>query len=258
MLTAILNGKSRRIPHDVRPGDSWRDVFRVSEDLLTAAVLTRLCYLDGSLFWQILQRSVAPSLLPIRTVAQLREFRFWPRWGEAREKLKQDVVADALLRFKIGDPAQQATLIIEAKLRDVQRADQWALEWIAYNREQDTVGSGELEEVYLVALGGLNGRRAERVQKLTDEANRIIASKNEPRRLVAVGADWADLATTIYEVTRQVDQPNQRILRDITEALALAGYRYALPLAGLPKESAYLRPREHSMQVLADWGASLS
>jgi hypothetical protein len=47
-------------------------------------------------------------------------------------------------------------------------------------------------------------------------------------------------------------------LRDITEALALAGYRYALPLAGLPKESAYLRPREHSMQVLADWGASLS
>jgi hypothetical protein len=131
MRSAILNGKGRTVPDYVHAGESWRNVFRFSEDLLTATILERLCYLESELFWQILQLSFAPDLLPVRSVAVLKEFILWPRWTAAAEKLGKTVQPEALLRFNVGDPASQITLILEAKLGGSQSPEQWAQEWIA-------------------------------------------------------------------------------------------------------------------------------
>jgi hypothetical protein len=211
----------------------------------TLTVLERLCYLEGRIFWQVLQRSLMPDVLPIRTVAELEEFTLWPRWNSAMEQLGQGVEPDALLRFKVGDPTNEITLIVEAKLGDMQNADQWAREWTAYRSESkcdQPDAEGEFKDVYFVALGGLDDRPASCVQKLADEANKIIAARGGTSNLKAVGADWSDLATTISELTRQVSMPNQRVLRDLTEALALCGYRPVVPLAELGKETLSLRP----------------
>jgi hypothetical protein len=99
MLSAILNGKARSVPDYLRPGDSWRNVFRMTEDLLTATVLEGLCYLEGRIFWHVLQRSLMPNILPIRTVAELDEFTLWPRWNAAVEQLGQDV---ELMRYFVS------------------------------------------------------------------------------------------------------------------------------------------------------------
>lgn len=48
MLVALTNGKAGRVGSEIKAGTSWRDVFRTSEDLLTATVFGRLAYLRGA------------------------------------------------------------------------------------------------------------------------------------------------------------------------------------------------------------------
>lgn len=50
MLVALTSGKAGRLKTEIAPGTSWREVFRASEDLLTASVFGRLIYLDGPSF----------------------------------------------------------------------------------------------------------------------------------------------------------------------------------------------------------------
>ena len=57
MLSAILHGKAGRVEGADDEPRSYRDLFRASEDLLTATVLERLAYLEAADFWnQALER----------------------------------------------------------------------------------------------------------------------------------------------------------------------------------------------------------
>jgi hypothetical protein len=251
MLNAILNGKAGTVPDGVKPGDSWKSIFRFNEDLLTATILERLSYLDAPLFWLILQSSFAPDLLPRGNVADLKEFSLWPRWTEASTLLGKSVIPDALIRFEVGDPATEIILILEAKLDGSQNAQQWAQEWIAYHSEGER---DESAEVYLVALGGLYGQAKFQVLKLADEANTIINELGGVGDLKAVGADWSDLATAIYDLSHHASSANRRILHDIKEALALRGYRQVRLLADLPADAHNLCSlSDHSMEILRPW-----
>ncbi len=270
MLIAILDGKGRTVPDGLKGGDSLRKVFKVSEDLLTATVFERLAYLKGATLWAILRATFRPDILPPRSVATLDAIEFWPRWSKANPTLEQDVEPDVVMRFTVGDPAVTATVIVECKLRDWQRADQWRKEWIAH--ETEFSGDDGPEMCFFLALGGL-GRFAGRPQDLV-AAFTEAASAGASSIIRATAADWSDLLHALHAVKIE-DGPQRRVVEDLRQALALHGYRRVRPLADLASEggprgvsfvrsAAVLRPIHPEARLieeagpvdeLADWPA---
>lgn len=60
MLSAILNGKGRRLPTSLPTVASLRMAFVPSEDIPTSTVFERLAYLDGPVFWALLAATFRP------------------------------------------------------------------------------------------------------------------------------------------------------------------------------------------------------
>jgi hypothetical protein len=226
MLQAIINGKAGRIPLGVRPGDSWRQAFRASEDLLTASVFGRLAYLDGGVLWEILRRTFGPEALPSRRVVEIEQIKFWPTWPEAQGRLGQDVEPDVVLTLGVGDPARRVAFIVECKTGgNRQYADQWAREWIAFEAETSVVDPPD--EVWLLALGGIPGGASATVLSFTRQIH-----QNHEITLRALAADWNDLSRALDEVELGSDVA-ERLIDDIRAALELCGYRTVRPLSEL-------------------------
>ncbi|MGH6956449.1 MAG: hypothetical protein ACREEW_07260 [Caulobacteraceae bacterium] len=225
MLQAILNGKAGAIPAGVSAGDSWRRVYRSSEDLLTATTFERLAYLDGPIVWAILV-STFRGALPPRRVAELREIEFWPLWQEASEALGQAVEPDVVLTLSLGDPPQKIVLIVECKAGNGQQySDQWAREWLAFDAE--CASTDRPDELWLLALGGVADGAARTVERFTAE---IRAKWGFEIR--ALAADWTDLARALDEIETS-SSVSARIVKDLRQALDLHGYRNVQPMAGL-------------------------
>ena len=244
MLSAILHGKSRRIPDTVTPGASLKSIFKRSEDLLTATVFERLSYLPGETLWQILCETFKPSLLQIRKVAVLEKIEFWPYWNKANERLKKDVEPDVVMSFSIGDPAKNVTLIIECKVSGVQCANQWAEQWIAHSEEFR--GDEAPDECFFLALGGIPNGAAKSVSKFCDE----ITQQHRGLEIRASAADWPDLLRALGNVNEH-SLAVRRIIADIQYGLALWDYRRTEPLSYLVSYAACYRGRfENSEEKL--------
>jgi hypothetical protein len=218
MLQAVISGKAGKIP--VGRGEekvSWRKVFRISEDLLTASVFGRLAYLEDDVLWRIMRRTFG-SPLPDLKVAELEDISFWPRWSDSIED-DRNVEPDVFLDFKLGDPAIQVRLIVEAKLwkHPSQDARQWAREWVAYQDE-----SGEDDQaVFLCALGGLG-------KKVDETAERIVAEVSALGHEIRVAAAGWDRLLDALEEERLTPMPRAttRIIDDVVAALGLADYQH--------------------------------
>jgi len=223
VLHAILNGKAGALPADVSAGDSWRRVYRRAEDLLTATVFERLAYLNGPTLWAILVSTFRSGALPPRRVADLLEIEFWPLWQEAATALGQAVEPDVVLTLSIGDPAQRIVLIVECKAGGgLQYADQWAREWLSFQAE--TTVTGQPDEVWLLAVGGLPDSAQRTVARFTDD---IRTRWNTEVR--ALAAEWTDLARALDEIDT-TSLLEARIVRDLKLAL---GYRNVRPMSDL-------------------------
>lgn len=225
MLLALTNGKAGRIKQDIASGSTWRSVFRASEDLLTASVFGRLAYLDGPMLWTILRRTF--GVLPDFKVVDLVNIEFWPVWDDD-EIAGRTVEPDIFLQFHVGDPSQRIDVIVEAKLGvgAVQDAEQWRRQWLAYLRLQKSIG--EPWRMYHMAIGGM-GRNA------AWNAGRLISQMPpETSAIEIMAANWPALADSVYrQLNEQPVTRDKRILIDIIEALALAGYRHINPLVHL-------------------------
>lgn len=224
MLSAILNGKGRRLPTSLPAGASLRMAFVRSEDILTATVFERLAYLDGSVLWALLVATFRPRVLSERKVAELTGIEFWPTWWPAAEGAGGSVEPDVVMRFSIGDPPVEVVLVVECKLDGLQYPKQWAREWIAA-RSADA--ADEAAETYLLALGGLPAGAAAVVEAFTSTLRETAGIE-----VKAAAADWRDLLRALdgLDVTRQ---PDHRIVSDVKAALALYGYADHVPMAGL-------------------------
>jgi hypothetical protein len=217
VLVALLNGKAGTISDDVKAGSSWRNVFKSSEDLLTAAVFERLAYLRGPLLWAILREAFGTDL-PAYKVVDLIDASFWPTWPENDEGTKT-VEPDVFLRFKAGDPEIRIDVIVEAKYRPGydQYADQWRRQWIAYHRY---VADGEGATAYLLAVGGLGAHAATTMHRLQAE---LLADGLEVK---VIAGNWPKLLDAVTTAREQSESGEEgRLLEDITEAMALAGFR---------------------------------
>lgn len=224
MLSAILNGKGRRLPASLPAGASLRMAFVRSEDILTATVFERLAYLDGLTLWKLFAATFKPRVLPERKVAELTGIEFWPTWWPAGEGAGGSVEPDVVMRFSVGDPPVGVVLVVECKLGGLQYPEQWAREWIA---AQSEVAAEEAVETYLLALGGLPASAEAVVEAFTGKLHETGGIE-----VKAAAADWRDLLRALdgLDVVRQ---PDRRIVFDVKAALALHGYAEHIPMGGL-------------------------
>lgn len=226
MLQAVISGKAGRLP--VAGGEesvSWRNAFRISEDLLTASVFGRLAYLEDEVLWRIMRRTFG-SPLPDLRVAELEDIVFWPRWNDAIED-NREVEPDVFLDFKLGDPATPVRLIVEAKLwkHPTQAASQWAREWVAY---QDANGD-DSHGVFLCALGGLGKKVDETAERIAAE----VAALGHEIKVAAAG--WDRLLDALEEERRKpMPRAAARIIQDVVAALGLADYQHLKLLGDMP------------------------
>lgn len=231
MLSAILNGKGRRLPPTVRAGSSLRAAFAKSEDILTATVFERLAYLEGPVLWALLASTFRPRVLPDRKVAELSSIEFWPTWWAPDGGEGRSVEPDVVMRLSVGDPAADVTLVVECKLGGLQYPAQWAREWIAARQE----GVGDAAETYLLALGGIPAGAEAAVRSFTDGLR-----ESHGIEVRAAAADWRDLLAALgrLEPDRASDR---RVVADVRAALALHGYADHEPMASLAGMAAGLR-----------------
>lgn len=241
MLSAILNGKGRRLPVSLPAGASLRMAFVQSEDILTATVFERLAYLEGSVLWALLVATFKPRVLPERKVAELTGIEFWPTWWPAGEGVGRSVEPDVVMRFSVGDPSMEIVLVVECKLGGMQYPAQWAREWIAARSEGATDAA---DETYLLALGGLPATAAVVVDAFTGHLRETAGIE-----VKAAAADWRDLLRALdgLDVVRQSDR---RVVSDVKGALALHGYAEHVPMADLAAMTPILGIQQASTKPL--------
>lgn len=222
MLRALLHGKDLGTHiFDADTKTSWRQIFRASEDFLTAAVFSRLSYLDGAELWGILREAFG-NTLPNFKVATLSNIEFWPRWSLSTRDF---VEPDIFLQFSLGDPEVLVDVLIEAKLGEglSQYSAQWIAEIEAY-REQ--YPESDRNNFYFLAIGGLRANFSQQVKDLATQTIEMVGETN------IAGTSWSKL-TDVVHARSQKATSNSRIIDDILEALALCGERHIVSLASL-------------------------
>lgn len=222
MLRALLHGKdlgAHIIGVDTKI--SWRQIFKASEDFLTAAVFSRLSYLNGADLWSILREAFGNSL-PNYKVATLKNIEFWPRWSLSTRDF---VEPDIFLQFSLGDPEVLVDILIEAKLGEGlgQYSAQWIAEIEAY-REQFPINVRD--NFYFLAIGGLGANFNQRVNDLATQTSGVVGETH------IAGTSWSKLTDVVHARTQKLTI-HSRIVDDILEALALCGERHIVSLGSL-------------------------
>ncbi|MBL0664510.1 hypothetical protein [Aeromonas caviae] len=143
MLYAILHGKAGRIE---REGESlrWRDLFKGSEDLLTATFFGRLPHLSDGALGAVLRFLLGDNSLDPATFQRLE---LWPKLASLQDR--RYVEPDVLLHF------DDALVVIEVK--PPFGGDQYREQWLA--QVNAVVGEAEFDDyedrLYYVALGNI-------------------------------------------------------------------------------------------------------
>lgn len=219
MLNAILNSKAGRLSTDDERSIRWRELFKDSEDLVTATVLERLSYLSPEVAWRLLV-DAASGQLPAYRVAELVDVEFWPMW-EVDDR-KRGVEPDAFLSLKLGDPTRHIHIILEAKHGGAQRANQWAAEIGAW---KESVASEDERLPDLLVLLAIEGNVAgwEREDQLQAFFERMRKQHADLPELRVVMIEWKDIARACSNFTSSFAH-EQRIITDIQSGLELCGY----------------------------------
>lgn len=143
MLHAILRGKAGRIE---REGASlrWRDLFKRSEDLLTATFFGRLPHLSDKALGAVLRFLLGDNSLDPATFQRLE---LWPKLVSLQDH--RYVEPDVLLHF-------EDTLVV-VEVKPPFGGDQYREQWLA--QVNAVVNEAELDEyedrLYYVALGNI-------------------------------------------------------------------------------------------------------
>nr|UKE84534.1 hypothetical protein KXZ65_04445 [Pectobacterium sp. PL152] len=83
MLQAIMQGKAGRVEIEGKAPESWRNVFKKREDLLTAAFWTRIGYLSAESRFLFISEFLGLSKSEL---GEYRQVNFWPRYSLKMKK----------------------------------------------------------------------------------------------------------------------------------------------------------------------------
>ncbi|WP_346899854.1 hypothetical protein [uncultured Roseibium sp.] len=219
MLNAVLSSKSGRLHPDDDQGVRWRDLFRGSEDLLTATVFERLSYLRAERVWSLLAYASAGQL-PSYKIAVIHDIEFWPMWSSSDRR--RGVEPDVFISLDLGDPAKRVHIIIEAKYGGKQTYTQWRDELLAWkeNYIDDEIKAPEL--IILLAIGG----STEINNKIKLKEYICEFAKNEfeiSSDFIIAQIEWRDIARSC-SFSQAENLHEQRLLSDLKKGLELHGY----------------------------------
>lgn len=215
MLNAILEGKAGRITLDGDLPQSWRAVFQTYEDLLTAAIWSRINYLSPAamdLFFS--------ALLGIdrNRWGEFKSITFWPKYAfpkQVEEEMKLNFSGQE--RFAEPDLVitfEHTALIVEVKppAGGMQYQQQWRKELYTYLHDDDAKPTA-----HFLAMGNLPDTTAKWFIELKAEFPQVDFHSIEWRRLREI------LQHSEWEAPQ-----DKRIITDCLKALTLYGIREPL------------------------------
>jgi len=211
MLKAVIHGKAGRV--DIKgDGDnqSWRQIFKSYEDLLTAAVFTRWGYLSGESQGHLVRNWFNITDDKGHDLSLFEDIKFWPKY-ELDVKGRSFVEPDVLIEFKTCD------LLIEVKPPNGgdQYLEQWRDEIAGYR------SLGRKKDLYFLAIGRVSSEQFSQWHK------EIMSEGNPYKPTLMAGLKWKPVAESIYELhmNGSVSRQDRRILSDMLDALELYGIR---------------------------------
>lgn len=223
MLNAILNSKSGRLSRDDEHNIRWKEIYRASEDLLTATIFERLSYLPPEIAWELLV-SASGGQLPKYRLVEITNIEFWPNWST--EERARGVEPDVFIELELGEPAKRIHIIVESKHGGRQSKSQLSAEiqgWIeAIVSEEDE----RPDEIFVMAVGGLSSN--DRRSKLRAEFDRVHEEMMFGEvKFSLILLDWIDLARAAAIHTPR-NQNEDRVIKDMRQSLELCGYYHQI------------------------------
>jgi len=215
MLNAILEGKAGRVTLNEDKPQSWRAVFKSYEDLLTAAIFSRINYLSPAAM-----EIFFSSLLGVKQESwgDFESIKFWPKYifpSPIDERMKpffsrdeQFVEPDLVLTF------EHAALLIEVKppAGGIQYQLQWRKELYTYIKDDNAK-----ENIHFLALGNLPPAIESKFYELKEQFPQVTF----------YGREWHDVRK-IFQYSEWKSPQDKRIVIDCLKALALYGIREPL------------------------------
>ena len=228
MLHAVLHGKAGRIEIDGQ-NQSWRELFRQFEDLLTAVFVGRFQYLSDQGLTDVLD--VLLDGVDVESLGKLDSIEYWPKHEGVEDR--SFVEPDIVIRFS------QAILLIEFKRPDgAQSYLQWSDEMTALLAQDEVEAK---TNVVFLALGGVGSKWQEDARVLKDsfsDVNLSVCAKN-----------WGEVNDEIRTLSETSDEKRDScIYMDWLEAFQLYGLR--------TKVQPYLALR--SLYAYEDWRKLIS
>jgi len=230
MFKAVIQGKSGSVRSDIEIDNPEAkrvglEMTAVREDILTAAIFSRLSYLPAKKFWQILCK-LYPEL-PSRELVTLKNIEFWPYWEHPDEE-RRSVEPDVFLQFEIGDPKVSVDLLVEVK-----RFENWTPQ--SFEQHIDQISGyfsnmGEAFEagssLYFLALGGLGNQPEAQIRRLKSHVMKGVKNcdKGEFSKSHIGGTSWKRLTSVIARFIVEWDDKNRLLLNDLIEILNYAGF----------------------------------
>lgn len=205
MLRAILGNKSGRISVGGE-SISVREVYKDREDMLTAAIISRISYLSDKALTNLFQSIFTNSPLDFSV---LKEVEFWPNFSSS---IQNRVEPDVILHFDWG------VMIIEAKRPH--DSQQYAEQWI---KELESLPSSYREgEIYFLSLGGSaanNAAELARFSNLKDSYKDISI----PLTTFMTYQTWEGLIDYLQcsKDSGDLDRSDNYVISDMIEALDL-------------------------------------
>lgn len=208
MLTAIVSGKGGRITVDgVERSVSWREIFRQSEDLMTAAIFGRLRYLSPALLTQAMASLVTPEVAAC--LGALKHVEFWRNLEGTHGRVR--VQPDVLMWF------ESALVVVEVKPPSWGRqyVEQWEAQIHAVAHLAEDEDERVPETVYFVGLGGNDRNLTAEARTRVDTSNRFAMSWHQSR--------WEDLTKNLMSMRDEAIASDAAVLEDLSSALQLFG-----------------------------------
>lgn len=224
MLKAILNGKAGHISLDNGSSQSWREVFRLREDLLTAVFFGRLQYLSESGAQNVLSLLIGNK--PAQSVGGIHEVVFWPKLNVTDLGNRCFVEPDLLIL------CESAVLLIEVKppFGGMQSTKQWKneIDSLVQQFEKDDPEYDIPDVIHFIALGRNSG-------DWQGEAIKLEIDYNEQNLRIHT-VEWEEINDGITQLNDLETGRDRAIFLDWLEAFALFGMiKRPLPFSDLLK-----------------------
>lgn len=223
MINAIFESKSGRLSREADQNIRWRDLFKESEDLVTATIFERFSYFPAEITWQLLAAAAGGRLQSYR-LAELKNIVFWPMWSA--EDRARGVEPDVFIELRLGDPARKIHVIVEAKHGGAQLAWQLAVEVRAWREAVDADELEQPDQLIILAIGGLPA--ASKVKNLEQAFEQSVSGIQEPDDGILLAMfGWKDIARALA-IHKPANDHEARIIGDMLQALELFGYYHVI------------------------------